>query len=104
MARRALDAGEDYTVLAKTYPTPSASAGIVFEGDERCLSEEAFFRDFAGDLPNVKAKVLHAVQEPFHKALLTGKTTHAAGKLPPARTRTATTSRSILLRLDVAGG
>jgi hypothetical protein len=31
-------------------------------------------RDFAGDLPEAKAKVLYAVQEPFHKALLTGKT------------------------------
>jgi Cytochrome c len=26
----------------------------------------------------IKAKVLYAVQEPFHKALLTGKTAHAA--------------------------
>jgi hypothetical protein len=33
---------------------------------------------FASDLPEAKAKVLYAVQEPFHKALLTGKTTHAA--------------------------
>ena len=40
--------------------------------------EEAFLRDFAGDLPEAKAKVLYAVQQPFHKALLTGKTTNAA--------------------------
>src|SRR6202030_4010903 len=78
VAARAPDAGEDYTALAKTYPTPPASAGIVFDGDEGRLSEEAFLRDFAGDLPEAKAKVLYAVQEPFHKALLTGKTTHAA--------------------------
>jgi len=78
VAARAPDAGEDYTALAKTYPTPPASAGVVFDGDEGRLSEEAFLRDFAGDLPEAKAKVLYAVQEPFHKALLTGKTTHAA--------------------------
>ena len=42
VAARAPDAGEDYTALAKTYPTPPASAGIVFDGDEGRLSEEAF--------------------------------------------------------------
>src|ERR1700760_1166286 len=56
VAARAPDAGEDYTALAKTYPTPPASAGIVFDGDEGRLSEEAFLRDFAGDLPPAKAK------------------------------------------------
>ena len=45
VAARAPDAGEDYTALAKTYPTPPASASIVFDGDEGRLSEEAFLRD-----------------------------------------------------------
>jgi hypothetical protein len=31
VAARAPDADEDYTALAKTYPTPPATAGIVFE-------------------------------------------------------------------------
>src|SRR5262245_62995242 len=75
VAARAPDAGEDYAALAKQFPTPPATAGIVFDGDEGRLSEGAFLRDFAGDLPEAKAKVLYAVQEPFHKALLTGKTT-----------------------------
>src|SRR3984957_7803076 len=34
VAARAPDAGEDYTALAKNYPTPPATAGIVFDGDE----------------------------------------------------------------------
>ena len=34
VAARAPDAGEDYTALAKMYPTPPATAGIVFDGDE----------------------------------------------------------------------
>jgi len=63
VAARAPDAGEDYTALAKTFPTPPATAGIVFDGDEGRLSEAAFLRDFAGDLPEAKAKVLYAVQE-----------------------------------------
>ena len=84
VAARAPDAGEDYTALAKTYPTPPASAGIVFDGDEGRLSEAAFLRDFAGDLPEAKARVLYAVQEPFHKALLAGKTTQAAWRSKPS--------------------
>src|SRR5271155_2156423 len=59
VAARAPDAGEDYAALAKKYPTPPASAGIIFDGDEGRLSEEAFLRDFAGDLPEAKAKVLY---------------------------------------------
>ncbi len=84
VAARAPDAGEDYTALARTYPTPPASAGIVFDGDEGRLTEAAFLRDFAGDLPEAKAKVLFAVQQPFHKALLAGKTTQAAWRSKPS--------------------
>ena len=95
VAARAPDAGEDYTALAKTYPTPPATAGILFDGDEGRLSEEAFLRDFAGDLPEAKAKVLYAVQEPFHKALLTGKTTHAAWRSKPSYYAVSTEDRTI---------
>ncbi|MGH6617663.1 alpha/beta fold hydrolase [Sphingomonas sp.] len=34
VAARAPDAGEDYAALAKTFPTPPATAGIVFDGDQ----------------------------------------------------------------------
>jgi pimeloyl-ACP methyl ester carboxylesterase len=95
VAARSPDAGEDYAALAKTFPTPPASAGIVFDGDEGRLSEEAFLRDFAGDLPEAKAKVLYAVQEPFHKALLTGKTTHAAWRSKPSFYAVSTEDRTI---------
>jgi pimeloyl-ACP methyl ester carboxylesterase len=95
VAARAPDAGEDYAALAKTFPTPPATAGIVFDGDEGRLSEEAFLRDFAGDLPEAKAKVLYAVQEPFHKALLTGKTTHAAWRSKPSYYAVSTEDRTI---------
>jgi pimeloyl-ACP methyl ester carboxylesterase len=84
VAARAPDAGEDYAALAKQFPTPPASTGIVFDGDEGRLNEEAFLRDFAGDLPEVKAKALFAVQWPFHRNLLTGKTTHAAWRSKPS--------------------
>jgi pimeloyl-ACP methyl ester carboxylesterase len=95
VAARAPDAGEDYTALAKTYPAPPASAGIIFDGDEGRLSEEAFLRDFAGDLPEAKAKALYAVQWPFHKTLLTGKTTHAAWRSKPSWYAVSTEDRTI---------
>jgi len=95
VAARAPDAGEDYTALAKTYPTPPASAGIVFDGDEGRLGEEAFLRDFAGDLPAAKAKVLYAVQQPFHKALLAGKTTNAAWRTKPSYFAISSEDRTI---------
>jgi pimeloyl-ACP methyl ester carboxylesterase len=95
VAARAPDAGEDYTALAKNYPTPPASAGIVFDGDEGRLTEAAFLRDFAGDLPEARARVLYSVQEPFHKALLTGKTSHAAWRTKPSFYAVSTEDRTI---------
>jgi pimeloyl-ACP methyl ester carboxylesterase len=95
VAARAPDADEDYGALAKKYPTPPASAGIIFDGDEGRLSEEAFLRDFAGDLPPAKAKVLYAVQEPFQKALLAGRTTQAAWRSKPSFYAVSTEDRTI---------
>jgi pimeloyl-ACP methyl ester carboxylesterase len=95
VAARAPDAGEDYTALAKTFPTPPASAGIIFDGDEGRLSEEAFLRDFAGDLPEAKARVLYAVQAPFQKALLTGRTAQPAWRSKPSFYAVSTEDRTI---------
>ncbi|MGU3539836.1 alpha/beta fold hydrolase [Methylobacterium sp. A54F] len=95
VAARAPDANEDYTALAKAYPTPPASAGIVFDGDEGRLSEAAFLNDFAGDLPVDKARVLFAVQQPFRKALLMGKTTQAAWRSKPSFYAVSTEDRTI---------
>jgi pimeloyl-ACP methyl ester carboxylesterase len=95
VAARAPDAGEDYTALAKKFPTPPASAGVIFDGDEGRLSHEAFLRDFAGDLPEAKAKALYAVQWPFHKALLAGKTTQAAWRSKPSYYAVSTEDRTI---------
>jgi pimeloyl-ACP methyl ester carboxylesterase len=95
VAARAPDAGEDYTALAKTYPTPPASAGIVFDGDEGRLTEAAFMHDFAGDLPEARARVLYAVQVPFHKTLLTAKTNNAAWRSKPGFYAVSTEDRTI---------
>jgi pimeloyl-ACP methyl ester carboxylesterase len=95
VAARAPDAGEDYTALAKQFPTPPASAGIVWSDDEGRLSEEAFLRDFAGDLPTEKARVLYAVQAPFKRSLLADKTTQAAWRSKPSWYAVSTEDRTI---------
>ena len=94
VAARAPDAGEDYSALAAKFPTPPATAGIVFDGDEGRLGEPAFLRDFAGDIPENRAR-LSAVQQPFHKALLTGRTTNAAWRSKPSFYAVSTQDRTI---------
>ncbi|MDR6636143.1 pimeloyl-ACP methyl ester carboxylesterase [Phyllobacterium sp. 1468] len=95
VAARAPDAGEDYPALAKNFPTPPATAGIVFNGDEGRLTEAAFLHDFAGDLPEARSRVLYAVQQPFQKALLTGRTTQAAWRSKPSFYAVSTEDRTI---------
>lgn len=95
VAARAPDASEDYTALAQRYPTPPASAGIVFDGDEGRLTEEAFLRDFAGDVPRAQARVLYAVQQPFQRSLLAGRAQHAAWRSKPSFYAVSTEDRTI---------
>ncbi|WP_235536857.1 alpha/beta fold hydrolase [Sphingomonas sp. Root241] len=95
VAARAPDAGEDYAALAARFPAPPASAGIVYDGDEGRLSEQAFLRDFAGDLPTARARALFAVQQPFRRALLSGRTTQAAWRTRPSFYAVSTDDRTI---------
>jgi pimeloyl-ACP methyl ester carboxylesterase len=95
VAARAPDAAEDYAALAARYPTPPASAGIVYDGDEGRLTEEAFLRDFAGDLPAARARALFAVQQPFQKALLAGRVSQAAWRSKPSFYAVSTRDRTI---------
>jgi pimeloyl-ACP methyl ester carboxylesterase len=95
VAARAPDADEDYSALGKKFPAPPASKGIVFDGDEGRLTEEAFLRDFAGDVPEAKAKVFYAVQEPFQKSLLAGKTSRASWRTKPSFYAVSTEDRTI---------
>jgi len=95
VAARAPDADEDFAALAKRFPTPPATAGIVWNGDYGQLSEEAFLRDFAGDLPPERARILYAVQEPFSRTLLAGRTKHAAWHSKPSFYAVSTEDRTI---------
>jgi pimeloyl-ACP methyl ester carboxylesterase len=96
IAARAPDANEDYTALAAKYPTPPASAGVVFDKDNYGrLSEEAFLRDFAPDLPPAEGRTLYAAQWPFLKSLTAGRTTVAAWRSKPSFYQVSTEDRVI---------
>src|SRR2546430_1894003 len=95
VAARAPDAGEDYTALAATFPTPPASAGLVKAGGFAQLSEEAFLRDFAGDIEPAKARILYAVQGRIADTLFAGKTTNAAWRSRPSWYAISTEDRTI---------
>lgn len=83
IAARAPDAGEEYAALGKRFAVAPAAAGILFDGDEGRLSEDAFLHDFAGDIPPARARILYAAQQPFRKSLTQARTTKAAWHTKP---------------------
>jgi pimeloyl-ACP methyl ester carboxylesterase len=94
IAARAPDAGEDYPALAAKFPTPPANTGIVKADGYAQLSEEAFLRDFAGDIDPAKARVLSAVQGRISETLFTSRTTEAAWRSKPTWYAVSTNDRT----------
>ncbi len=84
IAARAPDANEDYTALAKKYPTPPASAGVVHAGGYSQLSEKAFMSDFANGVDPAAARVLYAAQGRTSDGLFAAKVTQAAWRSKPS--------------------
>jgi pimeloyl-ACP methyl ester carboxylesterase len=100
VAARAPDAGEDFAALAGRYPAPPANAGRVKVDGYIQLSEDAFVRDFAGDLDPARARVLAAVQGRVAEALFTSKTTQAAWRTKPSFYAISTKDRTIAPELQ----
>ncbi|OWT74470.1 MULTISPECIES: alpha/beta fold hydrolase [unclassified Achromobacter] len=96
IAARAPDAGEDYVALTKRFPAAPAGAGLTWSADGfGVLSEEAFIKDFANDLPKAEAEAYYAVQQPIGAAIKTAKTTVAAWKNKPTWYAVSTKDRTI---------
>jgi pimeloyl-ACP methyl ester carboxylesterase len=95
VAARAPDAGEDFGALAAKYPKPPASAGVIKKDGFFWLSEEAFLKDFAGDVEPSRARALYAVQGRGADSLPNTKTTIAAWKLKPTWYQVSTADRTI---------
>lgn len=95
VAARAPDAAEDFAALAAKFPTPPASDGVVRANGFFWLSEEAFLRDFAGDLEPARARALYAVQAAGAATLTTGRTTAAAWRQKRCWYQVSTEDRTI---------
>jgi pimeloyl-ACP methyl ester carboxylesterase len=95
VSARAPDAGEDFAALAAKFPKPPASNGLVTSGGFAQLSEEAFLRDFAGDIDPAQARVLYAVQGRISTSLFSGRTTVAAWRSKPSWYQVSTHDRTI---------
>jgi pimeloyl-ACP methyl ester carboxylesterase len=101
VAARAPDAGEDYAALAARYPTPPASAGIVWAADGfGQLSEAAFLRDFAADLDPAEARAFCAVQGRVARATPAARTSVAAWRSKPSWYAVSTEDRTINTELE----
>jgi pimeloyl-ACP methyl ester carboxylesterase len=84
VAARAPDAGEDYGALAKTFPTPPATAGLVYADGFGSLTEHAFLHDFANGVDRTRARALDAVQGHVSATLFADRTTVAAWRSKPS--------------------
>jgi pimeloyl-ACP methyl ester carboxylesterase len=84
VAARAPDAGEDFPALAKTFPPPPASAGVVTSDGFAQLSESAFLNDFANGVVPPTARVMYATQASNVATLPSEKTSVAAWRSKPS--------------------
>ncbi|QIQ02515.1 alpha/beta fold hydrolase [Streptomyces liangshanensis] len=84
VAARAPEAGEDYGALAARFPTPPASAGLVFRDGFGQLTEEAFLDDFANGVDQDTARALYVVQGRIAQDLFATRTTAAAWRDKPS--------------------
>ncbi|MCA1323842.1 alpha/beta fold hydrolase [Herbaspirillum sp. alder98] len=100
VAARAPDAGEDYGALAARFPTPPASSGLVKANGYAQLNEQAFMRDFAGDVDPVKARALYAVQGRISDTLFASRTTQAAWRNKPSWYAISTNDRTTSPELE----
>jgi pimeloyl-ACP methyl ester carboxylesterase len=70
--------------LAKRFPTPPASAGLVFEDGFGGLTEDAFLHDFANGVELETARVLYAAQGRIAENLFSERVAAAAWTSKPS--------------------
>jgi pimeloyl-ACP methyl ester carboxylesterase len=100
VAARAPDAGEDHAALAKDFPSPPASAGLVYQEGFGALTEDAFMNDFANGVDPIKARTLFAVQGRVSETLFSERTTAAAWRSKPCWYAVSRRDRTISPELE----
>jgi len=78
VAARAPDADEDFVALQAKFPNTPVRAGVENHDGVTVLREDAYVKNFAGDLPVARARVLYATQQPTTASLFADKTSVAA--------------------------
>jgi pimeloyl-ACP methyl ester carboxylesterase len=84
VAARAPDAGEDFAALSAKFPTMPVRAGVQERDGFAQLSEDAYLKYFANDLPRDQALALYATQQPIAASLFSGRTNAAAWRSKPS--------------------
>ncbi|KJZ53911.1 alpha/beta fold hydrolase [Pseudomonas marginalis] len=84
VAARAPDANEDFVALSAQYPSMPVRSGVEDHDGYLTLSQDAFLKYFAADVPQAKALALYAVQQPITKTLFSGRTVNAAWHTKPS--------------------
>ena len=95
VAARAPDANEDFVALSAKYPTMPVRSGVVDHDGYLTLSQDAFLKYFAADVPRAKALELYAVQQPITKTLFSGRTVNAAWHTKPSWYAVSTNDQTI---------
>ena len=84
VAARGPDAGEDFVALSAQFPAGAVRAGVQEHDGFTTLSEDSFLKYFANGVPQQKAEVLYAEQQPTAASLFAGRTTTAAWHRKPS--------------------
>jgi pimeloyl-ACP methyl ester carboxylesterase len=95
VAARAPDAGEDFLALQAKFPNTPARAGVENHDGLTVLSEDAYLKYFAGDIPAARARVLYATQQPTAATLFADKTDAAAWHDKPTFYAVSTNDQTI---------
>ncbi len=95
VAARAPDAGEDFVALSGKFPTTPARAGVENHDGFTTLTEDAYLKYFAGDIPAQRARVLFATQQPTAASLFADKTDAAAWHDKPSFYAVSTQDQTI---------
>ena len=100
IAARAPEAGEDFLSLQAKFPNTPARAGVENHDAITVLSEEAYLKYFAGDIPVARARVLYATQQPTAATLFADRTVAAAWHDKPTFYAVSTKDQTISPELE----
>ena len=86
--------------MTQRFPSPPASAGLVFTDGYGGLTEAAFLQDFANGVEPAKARTLYAVQGRVSQKLFADRVAEAAWRAKPCWYAVCTQDRTTAPELE----